>query len=425
MEFLLPLLITLPAPAAAMIGVAMGLGILIVSLMFMVAYALSNPQLIALAREELAALIFTAFILLFWLTSDAILNGISNGLVASSLPSELGGFASSSSLQGLTISHLDLALASLNIMEQKLKSQYLDLFLFEALIGFLSTISFPLGSPVPAVNIISFSLAPFTGLVLLSNAHTVVVEAIGLLVTVVWAKEFILIFARDTIPILLLPFGLVMRAVPFYRRTGSSVIAVAFAMYFVMPFAVILSNYLIFDIYKPADFSYTPATASYMGSDRDYEYFRQSGEDGREGHHTHELLNQFTSRSLVEESSNDASDECAGNSLVRMMCSVGNIITSAFEAIGGFLRTVWNIWRFMVGMTGDFFFSGFNNPMMPSSASAGLYYFIIQEVTIISPFIILVMLSTVLEIIITVTTYRSVSLLIGGEAELIGITKVV
>ena len=38
---------------------------------------------------------------------------------------------------------------------------------------------------------ISFSLAPFTGLSLLSNIHTVVVESIGYLIRVIWAKEFI------------------------------------------------------------------------------------------------------------------------------------------------------------------------------------------------------------------------------------------
>ena len=58
---------------------------------------------------------------------------------------------------------------------------------------------------------------------------------------------------------MLLPLGLVMRAFPFFRATGSSIIALSFALYFVLPFAIILSNYLIFDIYQPADFVYTPS----------------------------------------------------------------------------------------------------------------------------------------------------------------------
>jgi hypothetical protein len=425
MEVLLPLLLTLPPSAGAMIAVSLGLGVMIVGAMFMVAYALQNPQMVALAREELAALIFSVFIITFWLSSDAIFNGIAGGLIISSLPPELQSFVSSNTLGGLTTSHINLALATLTIVENKLKAQYIDLYLFEALIGFLSTISFPLGSPVPAVNIISFSLAPFTGLNLLSNAHTVIVEAIGYLITLLWAKEFIMIFARDVVPILLFPLGLVLRAIPFFRRTGSSIIAVAFAMYFVLPFAVILSNYLIFDIFKPADFAYTPSSASYFGTERDQTYFQGKVTEGRTGESTNHLLDQFTAPDVVTEESNNAADQCAGNAIVRLLCSVKNIVSGAISAVGSFFSTVWNMWRFMVGMTGDFFFTAFNNPLMPSSASAGLFYFLIREVTTISPFVILVTLTTVIEIIITVTTYRSISLLIGGEAELIGLTKVV
>jgi hypothetical protein len=108
-----------------------------------------------------------------------------------------------------------------------------------------------------------------------------------------------------------------------------------------------------------------------------------------------------------------------------MFCSVKTVVSTAVDAIVGFVGTVANIWRFMVGMTGDFFWTLFNNPAMPASASAGLYFFIIKEVTLVSPFIILIILTTVIEIIITVTMYRNISLLIGGEAELIGLTKIV
>jgi hypothetical protein len=425
MEVLLPLLLTLPPAAGTMIALSMSIGALVVGALFMAAYGLQNPQMVAMAREEMAALVFSIFIIVFWVGSDAFLNGIVGGILTSTLPPELQGFVTSSTIGGITTNHLNLALATLTLLEAKLKAQYVDLYLFEALIGFLSTISFPLGSPIPAVNVISFSLAPFTGLTLLSNAHTVVVEAIGYLVSVVWAKEFILIFARDTIPILLFPLGLVLRAIPLFRRTGSSVIAICFAMYFVMPFAMILSNYLIFDMFKPPDFTYTPSTASYFGTERRADEVQGSVQQGQSGTEANSMLDQFMAPSVVDESSSHATDQCAGNAIVKLLCSVKNLVTGAINVVGGFLKTVWNIWKFMVGMTGDFFFTGFNNPLMPASASAGLFFFIIQEVSTISPFIILVMLTTVIEIIITVTGYRSLSLLIGGEAELVGLTKVV
>ncbi|MBD3210341.1 hypothetical protein GF318_03080 [Candidatus Micrarchaeota archaeon] len=424
MEVLLPLLLTLPASAGMMIGMSIGLGIMVVAIMFMIAYGLQNPQMIAIAKEELAAFLFTIFIILFWLSLDASLNDITIGILASSLPSELQPFlAESATHGGYVISHHNLAIASLDIMIQKLKHQYIDLYLFEALIGFLSTISFPLGSPVPALNVISFSLAPFTGLVLLSNAHTAIVEAIGYMITLVWAKQFIVIFARDAVPILLLPLGLVLRAFPFFRRTGSSVIAVAFAMYFVLPFAVILSNYLIFDVYQPADFAYTPVHSSFFDTEKSYGDWNSDLSQGQEEQSGH-LMEQFTAPDAAE-AAHTAGEECSGNFVVRLLCSIKNVVKAAWNAAVSFVGTVFTIWRFMVGMTGDFFFGGFNNPLMPASASAGLYYFIIKEVSVVSPFIILVMLTTVIEIVITVTMYRNISLLIGGEAEIIGLTKIV
>jgi hypothetical protein len=421
MDFILPLLLVMPASGMIMVGYALGIGVMMVGGLFVVAYGLQHPPLVAVAREELSALLFTAFIIFFWLTLDTALNSITLGVLASSLPSDLS--FDPEQLQGVEISHIQLSLASLDIMDQKLRHQYMDLYLFEALIGFLSTVSFPLGSPVPAVNVISFSVAPFTGLVLLSNAHTTIVEAIGYMITIVWAKEFILLFSRDAVPILLLPLGVVLRAMPFFRRTGSSVIAVAFALYYIFPYAVLLSNYLIFDIYQPADFAYTPVSSSFFGTERSHDEWNTMMEEGSETH-ANEILNQFTGEDVVEQAHTGTS-ECAGNFIVRMLCSLKNILVAAFRAVGSFFSTVATIWRFMVGMTGDFFYSGFNNPLLPASASAGLFYFIIKEVAAISPFIILVILTTVIEIVITVTMYRNISLLIGGEAEAIGITKLV
>lgn len=424
MHMLLPLLlITLPPSAGALIGVSLMFGVFMTAAFFMIAYGLQNPQMIAVAKEELAALLFSVFIILFWLGADATLNTISSGLLLSGLPPDYVAHVAATPTTPTSIanSHVVLAIASLEVLYGKLKSLYIDLYLYEALIGFLSTISFPIGSPLPAVNLISLSLSPFTGLVLLSNAHTTVVESIGYMITLVWAKEFIVLFARDSIPLLILPLGLVLRAFPFFRTTGSSIIALSFAMYFVLPFAVLLSNYLIFDVYKPANFAYTPASSSYFGTDRSATEIESGILSGRD--QGQEILGVFSAPDVAQTSATEGA--CEGSSLAHAFCSFKNIFVGAWEAVKSLAVTIFRIWKFMVGMTGDFFFTLFNNPAMPGSASAGLYYFIIQEVATVSPLIILVMMTTVIEIIITVTMYRSISMVIGGEAELIGITKIV
>jgi|SRR5208283_2858052 len=425
MEVLLPLLLTLPPGAAGLIGIALGLSILVVAVFFLAAGFFQSAELTAMAREELAALIFTVFILMFWIGSDAILNGMSTGVVLSSLPPSLQSVfqpspGSSGEIQGLAESHIQLALAGVSIIEDKLIDQYKELYLFEALIGFLSTISFPIASPFPAIAIISFSLAPFTGLTLLSNAHTVIVEAIGYLITVMEAKEFILLFARDAVPLLLFPLGLVLRAIPFYRKTGSSVIAVSFALYFVFPFATILTNYLIFDIYQPADFAYMPAMASYFSTSSQQDTQNKVTAAAGQGN---SISTAFESTDLVDTGVN--SNQCGGSIPSHLLCSAENIIGGVAGAVKSFAGTVLQIWRFMMGMSGDFAYTLLANPVMPSSASAGLYFFLIQEVVTVSQFIILIMVTIVLEIIFTITMYRNISVIIGGEAELVGVTKII
>ncbi|MDD5339912.1 MAG: hypothetical protein PHV13_01545 [Candidatus ainarchaeum sp.] len=407
-----------------MIAVSLGFGICMTAGMFAVAYALQNPQLQAVAKEELAAFLFTLFLLMFWLGCDATFNGIASGLVTASLPPALQAMAQSGTASGLTTSHLDLALSCLDVIFQKLRAQYIDLYLFEAIIGFLSTMNFPIGTPLPAINMISFSIAPFTGLVLLSNAHTQIVKAVSYLITVVWAKQFIVIFARDVVPLMLLPLGLVMRAFPFFRTTGSSIIALSFALYFVLPFSVILSSYLIFDVFQPADFVYTPSESSFFKSDKSASEWESLLLGGRnEGD---KILEQFDAKSALEKGSTQ--DVCAGNDIRRFGCSTVNLVKNGVSLVGQVVSTVFSMWKFMMGMSGDFFSSLISlnsNPLLPTSTSAGLYYFIIREVTSITPFIILVTVATVFEVIFTVTLFRDISLLIGGEAELIGLTKVI
>lgn len=427
MDFLMPLLLTLPPAAYPIVGLSLSVGILLVSLAYIAAYFMQSAQMVALAKEEFAALLFTVFIIFFWVSLDTTLNSIVSGVLLQGLPPEFNDIVVSGQLpNGMIQGHLNLALGSLDIMATKLKDIYIDLYLFEALIGFLSTVSFPLGSPFPAVAIISFSLAPFTGLTLLSNAHTVIVETVGYLLTVIWAKSFIVMFARDAVPLFILPLGVVMRAFPFLRRTGSSIIALSFAVYFAFPFALLLSNYLVFDVFQAADFAYTPSAASFFDTERDRSYFEGQLENASdpEGGPTQHLFSQFNSSSVVEETY-DSEGGCAGNLVTRFWCSAKNIWNTATTIIGGFFSTIWTIWKFMMGFTGDFFYTGFNNPLLPASASAGLYYFLIKEITLVSPFMILVIVNTVIEIVITVTMYRSVSLVIGGEAEIVGLTKIV
>ena len=416
MDLALPLLLYLPDTAKVSIGAALGLGAIVTALFYMLAYALQHPPLLALAKEELSALLYSAVIIIFWIASSSTVDPIALALIAPS------NFVAGQHISDLSTSHVTLAIGSLDIMLHKLREMYVSLYLYEALIGFLSTISFPLGSPMPGPAIISFSLMPFDGLNLLSNAHTIVVESIGQMMTFVWAKQFILLFCRDAIPIIFLPLGLAFRAIPFFRSTGSSIISICFVGFFVLPLAVLFSNYLIFDVYKPADFVYAPQHIGPYKSDLSQDAVNASLTRTKTKS-AEEITKLFTTQNTVA-STSTSSDSCAGNFIWQMLCSAVNVAVGIGKGIYEFGATVWGIWKFMMGMTGDFL-SVWSNPLLPASATAGLYYFIIDEVVVQSQFLVLILVTSVIEIIFTITMYRNISMIIGGELEIAGLSKII
>jgi hypothetical protein len=416
MDLLLPMLLFLPDAARSAIGIALSLGVMVTALYYMLAYALQHAPLFAIAKEELATLIFSVIIIMFWIASGTTLDPLVKALIA---PTAEG--LPEHQLSDLSTSHVTLALASLDILFHKLKEMYISMYLFEALIGFLSTVSFPIGSPVAGTAILSFSLMPFDGLSLLSNAHTIVVESIGQLMTVVWAKEFLLMFCRDAIPVIFLPLGLVFRAIPFLRTTGSSIIAICFAGYFVLPLAIIFSNFLIFDVYQPSDFIYAPKEMGPYKSTLDESTINSSINKSREK--GSEILELFQANDVAKASVTGTS-ECQGNPVWQALCGTGYVIWGVVTGVWEFAKTSFKIWTFMMGFTGDFL-SFATNPLLPPAATSGLYYFIIDAVVAHGQFLVIVVFTSLLEIIFTITMYRNISMLIGGEIEIAGLTKLV
>jgi len=420
MDLSLPLLLFIPEAARFAIGASLALGVMITALFYMLAYTLQHAPIFAMAKEELSALIFTGILIMFWIGSGVMLDPLVLGIIAPA-GSTIG---AGGTLSDLTTSHVTLAIASLDILFHKLTDMYVSMYLFEALIGFLSTISFPLGSPNFGTAIISFTLMPFDGLVLLSNAHTIVVESIGQLIGVLSAKRFILLFARDVIPIIFFPLGLVFRAIPFLRTTGSSIIAICFAGYYVLPLAILFSNALIFDIYDPVDskleFSFSPEQMGPYTSDlKEADVSNQIDESRKKGN---EVIQLFTSKDIAQSATTET--ECVGNPITSMFCSAGLLIWGVLKGIGNFIVTMYTIWTFMMGLTGDFL-SFWSNPLLPQSATAGLYYFIIDAVIAHGQFLIIILVTSLFEIIFTITMYRNIAMIIGGELEIAGLSKLV
>lgn len=412
-------LVVMPEGALSAIGISLMFGVILTALMYMLAYASQHPPLLMAAKEELAALLLSIVIVVAWVGFvEPIISSLIFGIICMS-GEELCRAAAPTGMYG---AQLDFAYAALEIISTKLRTMYGTFYLFEILIGYLSVLSFPIGSPLPGVAIISLSITPFDGMSLLSNAHTTVVEAIGYLIGVVWAKQFIILFAKHVIPSILLPLGLVLRAFPWLRATGSSIIALSIVLYFIYPLAVIFSNYLIFDVYKPADFFYNPDVVGF--------YKTGSPEEQKEkieSHYTEgkEKIKELTDSMFdVRDMIGGEVKESCGTGIAGIACNIWNILKGIGSAVGSFFKTVYEIGKFMWSLGGDAFFSLFNKAF-PSSAAVGLYNFIIEEVVTTSQLVILVVITSLFEIIIAITMYRNIASLIGGEVEIIGLSKLV
>ena len=421
MGFILPLLVGIPSAATGMIAGALMFAVIVTALFFMVAYFFQSPQLTAMAHEEMAALIFTAMIIVFWVSTDAFLNGITNGLVGVVMPSHLDSIPSGD----LATNHLELAIAANDVFLSKMKTLYFNLYLYEVLIGFLSTISFPILTIPSGPTIISFSFMPYISLGMLSSAYTTVVESIGLIAGMLWIKEFLLYFCMDITPLILLPIGIFLRAFPLSRTTGSSIISVCFALFFVFPFAVLLSNYLVFDLYQPSEAPPVPSAITLFKTVLSPEEGKERIDELREGKDEEADQSRqelFYGEPIAQRAATGSGSACDGWEL---LCSAEKIGKATYTFAKEFVIAIKNIWMFMMGFMGDFHQGVIDNPLLPTNVASGLYDFIIRAVIHVAQFIVMVILTSILEIIITITMYRNISWIIGGEMELAGITKIV
>ncbi|MCP4648411.1 MAG: hypothetical protein GY852_11890 [bacterium] len=213
-----------------LLPIALMAAAIIIILYYMLGKALGSPQIDAFAKEELSQFIITILLVAAWFAIYA--------LVSETLSLAACGDSS--------CSLFSLAFYSLDVLLYQTMSAYIGFLSIEVFVGVISSIGFslPLGSPIMGVKWVSFH--PFGGMSMLSNAIVSVIESIGILVGLVVARQQLLTFFQDIVPAFLLPVGLFLRALPFTRVTGSSLIAISFAVFLIFPASIVLSHYMIF-----------------------------------------------------------------------------------------------------------------------------------------------------------------------------------
>lgn len=360
----------------------------IVTLYYILGKFLGSPQIDAFAKEELSQWIISVFLAVSWFAVYAATSGIVSAAICG----------------GESCSLITLAFYSLDSVFYQILSAYVGFLSLEIFIGVLSSIGFSLSlsGPVLAVKWLSFS--PYGGMAMLSNSVVSIIESIGMLVGLVVGRQQLLEFIVDITPGFLLPLGLFLRSLPFTRTTGSSIIAISFAGFFILPAAILFSHYLMFG--PQAHPAYIPIAPTPLG------ICEPEGADVE------------ASLAYLEEANADIREQLStdlGNPLPYegSWYQISGLIGSTQELLGSLLSELWNF----VG--GKVSLHTFIDIIKPTTFAYFFYFMVLEKFQALAQITVMVLVTFVLEIIITVTGYRAIAAALGGELEILGLTKVV
>lgn len=301
------------------------------------------------------------------------------------------------------------------VLLPKLVEMYTSLMQLEAMLGILSTLGAQINLPNTALMQPSLSVAFHAGLTVVSDAHTIIVDAIGFTIVTVVAQKVLLEFIYMSVLKYFLPLGIFLRALPFTRKTGSTVIALCMVAYFVYPSSIMINKY-IFDTYV------TLPTESVPGQENptrridfvEYENMLEVCADEPEGKnwwqnataHMEEYKDRiyFTPSEDVNISAHQTLNRT--DYKLRFLSTLGSTLNTVanLDKIGGIFAL-----------------------FVPYAPLLGAYFYdaITHELTVATQFLTLNFIFVVISIVITLTLFKDISLAIGGEIRIFGITKLV
>lgn len=376
-DFLLPYFPLIVAAFVASAGIT--------ALMYMLGNALRSQEMLAMSKDSLSNLVFSGILVFMFVAIFELFSQIAAAIVCNG-----------------PCDYLEVAYYAIVLLRTKLLSLYGNLYFYEIIFGFLSTLGFSI--PLSALNPLTlgsmlismpqFSFAPLSGLTPISNAHTIIVEAVGTALLMALARQVILEFIIQYFAVFFM-LGICLRSFAFTRKTGSSILALSAVAYFVYPLAILFTNYMIFEVYHPTNFGVVPTTIGFCDDPKELDY----------------LSEQFKAES----------DELYGTNLEKRSSNwyaFENTLVSGMEFLAKFANT---LIKTLVFFDWAFIFRIVFSPILFKL----FFDFMIMEVQVLIQFLVLTFVSFFLEIVIVITAYRSVASFIEGETEIFGISKLI
>ncbi|MFH0927350.1 MAG: hypothetical protein V1822_02110 [Candidatus Micrarchaeota archaeon] len=149
---------------------------------------------------------------------------------------------------------------SKGVMLGHMMNIYASVFSLEFFLGPISTFGVSTYVPEPLISSIELHMSPMAGLTPISEALIMLTDLIGVgMVTVVVQKVLLQYIYVNAIAVFL-PVGIAFKAVPFLRKTGATLIAAALVLYFIFPLSIWINE----QIYFNSLFSYDEQTGQYI-----------------------------------------------------------------------------------------------------------------------------------------------------------------
>jgi hypothetical protein len=315
------------------------------------------------------------------------------------------------------------------VITSRLMKGYTSLMLTQMFTGFLSGLSTGISTPLFKVLGKDISFMIFIGLTPLNQAHTTIVDLLGTAFAAFTGQNMLLNFIEEAALTAFLPLGLMMRAFPFTRKTGSTIIAVVAAAYFVYPISILINQQIWMLIVSPPGPAGCLPAADLCSEDIDCCSF-----DCRGGRCAVPLTNFAEYNSIYSvckgqftQNKFDAiATALAGEQDKRTLEMYFSGAPTSVEPTKteGRLNDGFGSMARRHGIAADKFTTSFLNPM-PGQTERTMFSEIESLVMDAAQYAILALLFVVISIVLSLTLLKDIALLIGGEPRVFGLTKLV
>ncbi len=307
--------------------------------------------------------------------------------------------------------------SSKGVMVSHLMNIYIGLFSLEFMLGPISTFGVSAYLPEPLISSISLDFAPHASLSPISEVTITVTDLVGVGVAALIMQKVLLQFVHINALAVFLPLGLAFRAIPFLRKTGSTIIALSLVMYFVFPLSIWINQQVYFSLQDPQH----PMISEWTN----YHTLLQACLPQNDAERQNPGL-------VVQRARQIAADYLANSSEVekalrveaygRELDSNGNPISvylpigqqdaimKALEANGKLVGKYLLHPGFIAG------------PVLPVDF---FYAALVDQITVGAQWFVLNILFLVNSLIICITLFRDISMALGGEPRIFGLSKLV